>query len=92
MAVGNQSNRPLETATFGMGCFWSPDATFSKVEGVVETSVGYTGGSTPAPTYNSVCNNDGHTEAIKVVYDPSLVTYDQLLKVSEFFKSCNCLA
>ena len=60
------------------------DATFSKVEGVVKTSVGYTGGSNPEPTYNSVCSNDGHTEAIKVVYDPSKVSYEQLLKVSHW--------
>ena len=49
---------------------------------MVETSVGYTGGSSPNPTYGSVCNGDGHTEAIKVSYDPSKVSYNQLLKVS----------
>lgn len=54
---------------------------FSKVEGVVKTSVGYTGGDNPEPTYNTVCSNDGHTEAIKVTYDPSKVSYEELLQV-----------
>ncbi|KAK9813627.1 hypothetical protein WJX73_000743 [Symbiochloris irregularis] len=81
MVPETTAERPLETATFGMGCFWCPDKKFCKVEGVVSTSVGYTGGNRPDPTYGSVCSGDGHTEAIKVTYDPKLVSYDELLKV-----------
>ena len=66
------------------------DATFSKVEGVVATSVGYTGGSSSEPTYGSVCSNDGHTEAIKVDFDPSVVSYEDLLKVGYPFGSLAC--
>lgn len=57
------------------------DAKFSKVPGVLSTRVGYTGGSKPDPTYNSVCSGDGHTEAVKVDFDPQEVPYEDLLKV-----------
>lgn len=71
-----------KTAVFGGGCFWGVELRFSKVEGVVETEVGYMGGSKDHPTYKEVCTDKtGHAEVVKVVYDPEAVTYDQLLEV-----------
>ena len=57
------------------------DAKFSKLDGVLSTRVGYTGGSSPNPTYESVCSGDGHTEAVKVDFNPQQLPYDSLLKV-----------
>jgi len=71
-----------------MGCFWSPDAIFSKVPGVLGTRVGYAGGTKEEPTYEEVCAGDtGHAEAIEVTYDPKKVSYDELLDV--FWKNHN---
>jgi peptide-methionine (S)-S-oxide reductase len=71
-----------EIAEFGSGCFWGVERTFWQVPGVVSTSVGYAGGFTPNPTYEEVCSGlTGHTEAVRVVFDPSKVTYEQLLRV-----------
>jgi peptide-methionine (S)-S-oxide reductase len=70
-----------ETAVFGMGCFWGAERIFWRLPGVHSTSVGYAGGSTPHPTYQEVCSGaTGHTEAVQVVYDPSRISYEQLLK------------
>jgi len=69
-----------EKATFAAGCFWGVEASFRAVEGVVATEVGYTGGHTQNPTYSQVCSDKtGHAEAVQVIYDPNLVSYEQLL-------------
>lgn len=69
-------------AVFGMGCFWGAERKFWPMPGVISTAVGYAGGLTPNPTYEEVCSGlTGHTEAVLVVYDPSRVTYEQLLRV-----------
>jgi peptide-methionine (S)-S-oxide reductase len=70
----------LKTAIFAGGCFWCVEEVFDKVEGVVETTSGYTGGIQPNPTYEQVSTNTtGHAEAVRVKYDPARVTYAQLL-------------
>ncbi|WP_404816896.1 peptide-methionine (S)-S-oxide reductase MsrA [Streptomyces thermolineatus] len=72
----------LETADFGLGCFWGAERKFWQVPGVWTTLVGYQGGHTPNPTYEEVCSGlTGHTEAVRVVFDPRTVSYEQLLKV-----------
>lgn len=72
----------LETAMFGLGCFWGAERKFWQTPGVYTTAVGYAGGYTPNPTYEEVCTGrTGHNEVVLVVYDPSLITYEQLLKV-----------
>lgn len=72
----------LQTAMFGMGCFWGAERKFWQQEGVYSTAVGYSAGSTPNPTYEEVCSGmTGHNEVVMVVYDPAVVTYEQLLKI-----------
>jgi peptide-methionine (S)-S-oxide reductase len=87
-ATHRVSGRPLippypegmETAIFGMGCFWGAERLFWRLEGVWVTAVGYAGGFTPNPTYDEVCSaRTGHAEAVLVVYDPAVVSYDKLL-------------
>ena len=69
-------------ATFAGGCFWCVEADFDKVDGVISTTSGYTGGRVANPTYQQVsAGGTGHTEAVKVVYDPAKVTYEKLLDV-----------
>ena len=71
-----------QKATFGAGCFWGVEAAFRQVEGVVSTSVGYSGGTTENPTYGDVCSGTtGHAEVVEVEYDPSKVSYEELLEV-----------
>jgi peptide-methionine (S)-S-oxide reductase len=77
--TGNGSER-FERATFAAGCFWGVEASFREIEGVVRTSVGYTGGMTADPSYQQVCSGaTGHAEAVDVWFDPTLVGYGDLL-------------
>jgi peptide-methionine (S)-S-oxide reductase len=72
----------LDTATFGAGCFWGVEWVFRQVPGVHDAVSGYSGGVTPDPTYREVCTNrTGHAEVVQVTFDPSVVTFDQLLDI-----------
>ncbi|WP_448604709.1 peptide-methionine (S)-S-oxide reductase MsrA [Thermoleptolyngbya sp.] len=72
----------MELALFGMGCFWGAERKFWQQEGVYSTSVGYAAGITPNPTYQEVCSGmTGHNEVVRVVYDPSVISYEDLLRV-----------
>ena len=72
----------LQTAVFGMGCFWGAERVFWNTSGVWSTAVGYSGGFTPHPTYEETCTNrTGHAEVVLVVFDPTVVSYEQLLKI-----------
>jgi len=71
-----------EIAMFGLGCYWGPERYYWELDGVYTTAVGYAGGHTPNPTYGEVCTGrTGHNEVVRVVYDPAVVSYDDLLKV-----------
>ena len=72
----------LEQALFGMGCFWGAERKFWTQRGVYSTAVGYAGGFTPNPTYEEVCSGrTGHTEAVRVIFDPAVIRYEQLLRI-----------
>ena len=72
----------MEKATFGAGCFWGVEADFRQVKGVISTAVGYEGGTFSNPTYRDVCSHKtGHAEVVEVEYDPSRISYEELLKV-----------
>ncbi len=82
---GNTIEAPfpgMELATFGMGCFWGAERKFWQQKGVHSTMVGYAGGHTENPTYHEVCTGrTGHTEVVRVAYDPKIVSYEDLLRV-----------
>jgi peptide-methionine (S)-S-oxide reductase len=71
----------LREAVFGLGCFWGAEKLFWQLPGVYSTAVGYAGGYTPNPTYQEVCSGDtGHAEVVRVIYDPRITSYQELLK------------
>jgi len=77
----NQSAK-TDTATFGQGCFWCAEAIFERVEGVKSVVSGYAGGHIDNPTYEQVCaGNTGHAEVVQIIYDPDVISYDDLLKI-----------
>ena len=85
--VTDETNIPdgFEVALFGLGCFWGAEEIYWRLPGVWSTSVGYAGGVTPYPSYEEVCSGlTGHTEAVLVVFDPSVVSYERL--VATFFE------
>ena len=72
----------FQKAMFGLGCFWGAERKFWEADGVYTTAVGYAGGYTPNPTYQEVCSGrTGHTEAVLVVFDPNVISYEQLLRI-----------
>ena len=78
----NQAMDKLDTATFGTGCFWCTEAIFESLNGVVKVTSGYMGGTKDNPTYEEVCSGaTGHAECVQVTYEPSKVSYDELLEV-----------
>lgn len=81
-AASASEEREFPKATFAGGCFWCMQALYDALEGVVSTTVGYTGGDTVDPSYEEVSRGDtGHAEAVRIVYDPSVVSYAELLRV-----------
>ena len=80
--MGNESSDGHEVATFAGGCFWCMEAVFQRIEGVLSVTSGYTGGSTPNPTYEEVCTGEtAHAEAVQVAFDPALITYEEILDI-----------
>lgn len=76
------ANVKTDTATFGTGCFWCTEAVFQQLEGVLKATSGYSGGHVENPTYKQVCTGEtGHAECLQIVYDPTKITYDELLEV-----------
>lgn len=71
-----------DLATFGGGCFWCIEAVLQRIEGVLSVTSGYAGGTTPNPTYEEVCSGEtGHAEAVQVSFDPSLISYEEILDI-----------
>jgi peptide-methionine (S)-S-oxide reductase len=78
----NKKEKKMEKAIFAAGCFWGVESIFQQIDGVIDTTVGYTGGTTKNPTYQAVCKkNTGHAEAIEIVFDPAKVSYETLLDI-----------
>ncbi len=75
----------MEIAILGLGCFWGPEIKFSKINGITQTEVGYCGGNTQNTNYKEVCSgNTNHAEVVKLTYDPSIISYEEIIKY--FFK------
>ncbi len=82
MEVKIDPNVKTDTATFGTGCFWCTEAVFQQLNGVLKVTSGYSGGHVANPTYEEVCTKTtGHAEAVNIVYDPSVISFDELLEV-----------
>jgi peptide-methionine (S)-S-oxide reductase len=82
MSDSSITNVKTDTATFGAGCFWCVEAVFQRLEGVLKVTSGYSGGHVENPTYEEVCSKtSGHVEVSRIIYDPSKVTFDDLLEV-----------
>jgi peptide-methionine (S)-S-oxide reductase len=80
--VMDSLNTKYQTATFGAGCFWCTEAIFERVNGVISVESGYSGGTIKNPTYKEVCNGTtGHAECTQIVFDPAIVSYDELLEI-----------
>jgi peptide-methionine (S)-S-oxide reductase len=80
--TGSSSGLKTDTATLGTGCFWCTEAIFQQMDGVLKVTSGYSGGQTANPTYKDICTGTtGHAEVVQVVFDPSKVTFDELLEV-----------
>ena len=75
----------MEIAVLALGCFWGPEIKFSKIEGIIKTEVGYCGGNSPNTNYREVCTGTtNHAEAVKLEFDPKIITYEQIIK--KFFE------
>lgn len=80
--VMNEENPNYKTATFGSGCFWCTEAIFERVNGVISVVSGYSGGHVVDPTYKEVCDGTtGHAECTQITFDPSIISYDELLEI-----------
>ena len=78
----SETNKTLATATLGTGCFWCTEAVFQQLAGVEKVESGYSGGQVENPTYKQVCNGDtGHAECLNITYDPSIISFEDLLEV-----------
>jgi len=78
----NAGSKGTDTATLANGCFWCTEAIFEQLDGVISATSGYTGGSVENPTYKQVCTGEtGHAECLQIVYDPSKISFDELLEV-----------
>jgi len=81
MTTENSTTTRTEKATFGAGCFWQVEAAFREIDGVIDTAVGYGGGTVDNPTYEQVCSGDtGHVEVCQVTFDPAKVSYEDLVQ------------
>jgi len=80
--INNLQPDKVDTATFGTGCFWCTEAIFEQLNGVLKVTSGYAGGHVNNPSYKEICTGEtGHAECVQIVYEPSKITYDELLEV-----------
>ncbi|MBS1662068.1 MAG: peptide-methionine (S)-S-oxide reductase MsrA [Bacteroidetes bacterium] len=80
--IQSMSTAKTDTATFGTGCFWCTEAVFQELNGVIKVTSGYMGGHVANPSYEEVCTGTtGHAECLQIIYDPSIITFDELLEV-----------